>query len=920
MKTRSFFFAFLSGILLLGLRGNPATAQEGPAPSASPHGPAGLLPGTEKWIAVFKERSFDLSSFRRAVFDHASPEVIRAITADLEKRARREHAPFAALVKKLGGRVTETWWIIDGCALEIPYSKIPLLRKYPNLLLLVPDRIQVPLSPIKNSTNIKNHRVDPLQAKGILGKGVTVAILDTGQDSDMAGTGRPHAVYYVNGDPTNTTGGGIKGSRLLANVQIGKMPPDDVQGHGTAVAGIAAGGGWKNSAADMGHVPMAGIVGYSIADTRGGGCYTSTVVRAWQRCGAEKALYGIVAANNSYSGSPNPLDPAQQALDSVALNADILPVVACGNSGRYTMRSQSCANGLAVGAVRYDTKKVASFSSRGPLYGDARRYYPDLCACGVSVVMPARNRETSNTVGSGTSMAAPQVCGAAALYRSLRKKATALETKAAILATTENVAKQNPSAPYNSRNAYGLGFLRDDRLAEVAQGKGFIVNDNLTAFTRKKTFQMPVQAGKGYSIALAWNRYNVKSRGWSDLSLTVKMANRILAASDTPRNLYEKVVFSTVLSGKVTIEVKASTLERSPLPFSLVACEVPPTAFSGFFTSYGRGCKGTGIVREVTTVLPMDYAGKWGETQTDKILGYYDHRCQQIYSPSQVPQYFSTSVIAFRHDETYSPSIWNYWAELTIDMGTTTVSPSRMTRYFVSNIKGTMLRVLPKTKVKLPYWTKVNTSTSNWLIRIPLARPFTYVKKQGEYLILDIVKTNSSIGTSNAAYFIDAVSDATNVPVSRLFSSSASAYFGTVQQGMGAVVGFVPSKNEGAVPVLDSPDEPRIGKTITLAVQRARPNAVGGIVLGFSDRTWAGLTLPLDLTPIGAPNCSLLAGLNVLFPTAVDAKGSAAMRLTLPRDSSLILGRIYFQALILDPPANQAGLSWTNGLKGIIGG
>ncbi len=914
---RATLFLFLVLAVLPGIPG-PSSAQSPPGKPG--HGPAGTIPGTEKWIAVFKKRSFDLSRFRRAVFDRVPPEMLRALTADLEDRARKEHSDFDALVKDLGGRVTEHWWIIDGCALEIPFSGIPALRKYPNLLLLVPDRILMPLAPIKNSTNSRNHRVDALQAQGVMGKGVTVAILDTGQDSNMGGTGRPHVTYYVNGDPNNKTGGGIKGSRLLANVQMGRMQPDDVHGHGTAVAGIAAGEKWKNSGADRGHVPLAGIVGYSLADSSSGGTYSSTVVRAWQRCGADRLQYNIVAANNSYSGSPNPLDPVQQALDSVALNADILPVVACGNSSSSTRRSQSCANGLAVGAVHYDTKKVAPFSSRGPLFGDGRRYYPDLCACGVKVVMPARDNETGNKVASGTSMASPQVCGAAALYRSLRKTATALETKAAILATTENVAKENPSAPYNSRNAYGMGFLRDDRLADVARGKGFIANAALTSTVRRKTFQFPVQAGKGYAVVVAWNRMNVKSKGWSDLSLAVKLGSRTLGFSDSPRNLYEKVVFSTVQSGTASIVVKASTLETSPLPVSVVACEVPPTAFSGFFTAYGKGCRGTGIVKDVTTVLPMDYAGKWGESQSPYILGYYDHRCQQIFASDQVPPAFTASVIAFRHDDWFNSSVWNYWAELTIDLGTTTVSPSSIGKYFVSNLKGTMVRVLPKTQVKLPYWTSLNKSPTNWIIRIPLAKPFTYVKQKGRYLILDTLKTNSSIGYANAAYYIDSVQNRGTIEVSRVYSTSASANFGTVELGSGAVVGFVPSRSEGAVPILDCADQPKVGKTISLRLQRVRPNAPVGILLGFSDRTWAGLNLPLDLAPIGAPGCSLLTSLNVMLLTAADKNGAGAMNLTIPRDTSLILGRIYFQALALDPPANQAGLAWTNALKGIIGG
>src|SRR5690606_18258183 len=82
--------------------------------------------------------------------------------------------------------------------------------------------------------------------------------------------------------------------------------------------------------------------------------------------------------------------------------------------------------------------------------------------------------------GRGTSMAAPQVSGAAALYRAQRQSATALETRAAILLTVDEVLPQvaysqtnwhqipDGQHSYRHRTTYGVGFLRDDLLAEYA--------------------------------------------------------------------------------------------------------------------------------------------------------------------------------------------------------------------------------------------------------------------------------------------------------------------------------------------------------------------------------------------------------------------------------------------------------------------
>ncbi len=542
---RKILLALFALLPLLGAQEKPSAPAEAPILDVSvEHGLPGSLPGTERWIVLFKQRSFDLSDFRSAVYSGASAAEVARIVKDLEDEVKADQADFARFIEKLGGKVVVQWWIINGCAVDIPFDKLDQVRRNPRVAFVEPDRIRKPLAPILTSTNTRNHVVDPLQAQGYMAKGVSVAIMDTGQDSNMGGTGRPHATYYVNGDINNKTGGGIGGSRLLANIKVGAANPDDVHGHGTGVAGIAAGEKWnKASFSDRGHAPMAGIVGYSIANSSNGSSTSTVMTTAWQKIAADKVKYGIVAANNSYTGSPNPLESTQRALDSAALNADILPVVAAGNRSSSTRSSQSVVNGLAVGAVNPTIKKMASFSSRGPLYGDSRRFYPDLCACGVGTVMPRRNNEGSYYRASGTSMASPQVCGAATLFRSVAKKATALETKAALLASTEDISKQNPSPPYNTRNAYGLGFLRDDRALEIAKGNGLLMTSTLTKAAPKKIIPMAVKAGKAYSVVIAWHRQSTSTTQWSNLALTIRFLGRVIGSSDTPRNLYEKVVF-----------------------------------------------------------------------------------------------------------------------------------------------------------------------------------------------------------------------------------------------------------------------------------------------------------------------------------------------------------------------------------------
>ena len=143
------------------------------------------------------------------------------------------------------------------------------------------------------SSNASNHNSDAVQARGFHGAGVAYAIVDTGQDSSMAGTGTPHIQYFLNGIKPGT-------NLLLANKKIGVQVADDTHGHGTGVCSIMGGNKWTNAGADFGHAHNAGKVGYSICDTAGS-CDSSltTEATAFDTVAADKATFGIVSANMS---------------------------------------------------------------------------------------------------------------------------------------------------------------------------------------------------------------------------------------------------------------------------------------------------------------------------------------------------------------------------------------------------------------------------------------------------------------------------------------------------------------------------------------------------------------------------------------------------------------------------------------------
>jgi hypothetical protein len=597
---------------------------DAPIPDATPRVMPGRRAGTERWIAQFATRSFDLATFRDAIYARRPAAEVDAIVADMQRRVRLDQAAFVAAVESLGGEVIEQFWLVNAAAFEIDPTKLDAIRALPDVTTVDPSLIVQPA--IITATNAANHDSDAVNAAGNSGLGVCAAVMDTGQDESMAGTGRPHRFYFVDGDPANTTGGGLGGSRLVVNRQIGTATADDPNSHGTGVASIVASGGWLSANQDRGHAPRAQVAGYAIGNNAGGGSDFATIARAWQTIAADRARYNIVAANNSYSGSNSAVDVSQQALDSCAYNADVMVCCAAANGGASTASSQSVANGLAVAAVNADSHTVANFSSRGPLASDPGRFYPDLAACGVNTVMAARDNESGNYTGSGTSMASPQVCGAATLVRNVSPVITADQTKAILLVSARDISAQNPVAPYNTRNAYGMGLLRDDSAVAIAADPDrygrFFVETSATTYSRR----MAVTSGQPYQVALTWHRTNFAVTTWANLELQIYNGATLLAQSNTTRNLYEMVRFTPTFTGTVEIRVVATSFETGTTRqwFAWAASADTTSNAPGAFALYGTGCGGTigsGGLPAVGAPLLVTLSGALNNTPSLLLLG-----------------------------------------------------------------------------------------------------------------------------------------------------------------------------------------------------------------------------------------------------------------------------------------------------------
>ena len=249
----------------------------------------------------------------------------------------------------------------------------------------------------------------------VTGAGVGVAVIDTGI--------HPHDDFTK---PINRIVG-------FCDFVRNRNEPYDDNGHGTHVAGIAAGNGYRSNGRYRGIAPGARLIGVKVLDAQGSG-RLSTVIQGIQWCIERRAQLGIRVINLSL-GAPAVDsyrdDPLAMAVEAAWENG-IVVCAAAGNEGpgaRTIATPGIHPRVITVGAsddqgtARRGDDTVALFSGRGPTIDDIQK--PDLVAPGVGITAPnsprstiavQNRRKSADYVSlSGTSMATPVCSGIVAL-------------------------------------------------------------------------------------------------------------------------------------------------------------------------------------------------------------------------------------------------------------------------------------------------------------------------------------------------------------------------------------------------------------------------------------------------------------------------------------------------------------------------
>ena len=349
---------------------------------------------------------------------------------------------------------------------------------------------------------------------GVTGKGVNIAMVDTGVDNEHPGlvgkfVAGYDAVCYLHTDPTCVAAG------LGARETDGSYDPDDGNQHGTACIGMSSATGIEADGSQSeyyGSAPGSSLVDVRIGTDAGAGPFENYILEqefyesamngiqwiidnkdtAW--AGVDESLHGIDIISLSWgitsheNGGSDGTDMHSMILD-VAMEEGVVVSVAAGNDGPSNdglsgMGSSDLS--ITVGAtddgntITRDDDTIASYSSRGPRRdnGDGNplnELKPEITAPGTNIIQAEgcvtsgscnnflggdASSNTYTSRGSGTSYATPSVSGILALMIEANEDLSPFEMKEILKFTAERKGEptQPDVDPYWNRD-FGWGLV-----------------------------------------------------------------------------------------------------------------------------------------------------------------------------------------------------------------------------------------------------------------------------------------------------------------------------------------------------------------------------------------------------------------------------------------------------------------------------
>ena len=461
---------------------------------------------------IFKSQ-MDLARLRTRANTTLDKKVRRAILVDeLKLFSEKEQQEVLSILQaeNRSNQVTniKTYWLSNAISCTANRDVIHLLSKHPDIQFISYDeRIYMIPEGNQQYNNTRNEELyltdnipmvnaDKVWEMGYTGKGVIVAVIDSG-------------VNYNHADlKDHLWDGGAEFPNHGYNVIDNNNDPMDKYGHGTHCAGTVCGDG--TSGINTGIAPDATLMCIKAIDDYGSG--TASSINA----GMEFAVEHNADILSMSLGFPNSNTSNKTLLRNTCVNAlelGVIAAVAVGNHGKNATPQMQVPNNVlipgmcpppwlhtdqqvnpgglscvvAVGAIDF-SENMYENGSLGPVTWTDTEYNdypynpaiglirPDICAPGVGIKSLGHDNNDSYNLKSGTSMATPCVAGVMALMLEKQNDLTPAEI-CMIIETTAKKLTETKS------NLYGTGLINAlDAISNIRTGvlsfKGYSINDS----------------------------------------------------------------------------------------------------------------------------------------------------------------------------------------------------------------------------------------------------------------------------------------------------------------------------------------------------------------------------------------------------------------------------------------------------------
>jgi len=385
------------------------------------------------------------------------------------------------------------------------------------------DKIVSYLSVAARGSKVRNSDVydETLRDFGYDGSGVVIAVLDSGVDNEHFSLDDFSDNNYDNENEPDD----LSDPKWLAGCDAtswnsqecndGEFDPDDGNGHGTHVAGIALGTG-DDRRVNQGYAPGSYLVDVKVMTDSGGsaGGDEGPIIKGLQWVlqnvdtdwGNNDSSEGIDIITMSFGSGSSPVGDNDQGDDgnnsaarlvNDCAEAGIVPIAAIGNDGTNRVTSVGAADAaITVGAIddkntiQRNDDNIADYSNSGPRVDDNDgnqwdELKPDVVAPGSDITSAQHAASTSTIPGQdstalaedsyvemdGTSMSTPAVAGLVAIILQIDDDLDPQEIKDILRNNSE--VRGSPSMPSVSdkwNDEYGFGIIDGNLILQALLG------------------------------------------------------------------------------------------------------------------------------------------------------------------------------------------------------------------------------------------------------------------------------------------------------------------------------------------------------------------------------------------------------------------------------------------------------------------